>query len=56
MRLEKQKHFEAESRLRTSIIQGTDYEGKQGDLDRVRRKQREKGALAVRRMLGADAS
>ncbi len=51
MRLEKQKHIEAESRLRTSILENKDYEGKREDLLRVRRKQRELGQRGVRRVL-----
>ncbi len=52
MRLEKKKHIEAEQRLRTAILLNRDYPGKEEDLELVRRKQRECGADAIRRILG----
>ncbi len=54
-RLEKVKHFEAEQRLRTSILEGKDYPGKDEDLDLVRRKERELGRDRVRRIVGGGA-
>ncbi len=52
MRLDKKKHLEAEARLRTSILEGRGYSGKEADLERVRRKQRELGLKGVRQVLG----
>jgi hypothetical protein len=40
-RLEVQKHLDAERRLKRSILTGKPYEGKEEDLELVRRKHRE---------------
>lgn len=55
-RLEIQKHQAAEERIRASILRremGEEwrYEGRDEDLDLVRRKQRERGPQGVRRVL-----
>jgi len=42
-RREIEAHLEAEERLRQSILSGIGYEGKEADLDRVRRKRLELG-------------
>ncbi len=54
MRLEKKKHIAAEQRLRTSILEGRDYPGKDEDLRLVKRKERERGRDGVRRVLQGD--
>jgi hypothetical protein len=51
MRLERRRHLEAEERLRTAILGNVDYAGKEADLERVKRKQRELGQRGVRRVL-----
>ena len=40
-RLEKRKHLEADRRLRTAILEGKDYPGKEEDFALIRRKRRE---------------
>ena len=40
-RLEKRKHLEADRRLRTAILEGKDYPGKESDFALIRRKRRE---------------
>jgi hypothetical protein len=48
-RLEKQKHLDAERRLKASVISGTDYEGKAEDVALIKRKARELGDERLRR-------
>ncbi len=51
-RLEVLKHREAEERLRLAFVAGVDYEGRDADLELVRRKAKERGARGIRRALG----
>ena len=51
-RLEVVKHKAAEERLKAAILEGRDYEGKDGDLELVQRKQRELGPERLRRVVG----
>jgi hypothetical protein len=49
-RLEKRKHLEADRRLRTAILEGKDYPGKEEDFALLRRKRREGRAREVNEM------
>lgn len=51
-RLEKVKHLEAERRLRTSILENRDYEGKEEDVALIKRKTRELGHERLKRVIG----
>jgi predicted TIM-barrel fold metal-dependent hydrolase len=51
MRLEVLSHLAAEERLRTAILGNVDYAGKEADLERVKRKQKELGLKGVRQVL-----
>ena len=56
MRLEKRKHLEAESRLRTFFLRRAlgipyDYEGRQEDMELARRKLRERSEAQIRRVV-----
>ncbi len=47
MRLDKQKHLDAERRVRDSILGGYGYAGKAEDLALIRRKRRERKEVRV---------
>jgi hypothetical protein len=50
-RLEKVKHYQAEQRLRRSILEGKPYPGKEADLALVRGKHKELSAQKLREAL-----
>ena len=54
-RLEVVKHLEAEERLRRAVLEGRDYEGRDADLARIKRKERELGRERLRRAIGGVA-
>ena len=49
--MEKVKHYEAEQRLRRSILEGKPYPGKEEDLRLIRRKHKELSAQKLREAL-----